>query len=161
MSKDKSKATKVATKEVSTKKVKKATKQVERENIATSDFSKTVTTILALTKKIKNAKGETLPAKTEQTKPGVVRVYLEDKPILRITGLTQDLPTVYIRPKLRISTDGKEAREEFTKRTGITNPHWKRVGGGSGAYFYDGEKSEAMLAGVAKYLTRAPKIVNA
>jgi hypothetical protein len=151
--KEKSKVSSKVSAKKETKKPKKVAPKADRENIGAADYSKTTNTLLSAVKKI--------GGKTEQTTPGTIRAYLEDSPILRITGLTREMPTVYIRPKLRTSENGKEALESFREKTGITKTAklWKRVGGGSGAFFYTGEKPEAMLAGVSKYLSRAHKIV--
>jgi hypothetical protein len=134
-------------KHVAVKEVKKSKKHVsaERENIGTGDYSDTTNKILESAKKLAHAT-------VKQLTPGTLRLYVGDSPIARITGLTRKLPSVNIRPKLR-----GDASKKFSTVTGIqvTKP-WKCVGS---TFRYTGDKPQNLLIGLAKFFSRAHKIV--
>lgn len=129
---------KEAKKVVKSKEVKKSKKETPRSDVEVSAGT------LSIVKLAKREAGAT----AKQTTPGVMRVYIGDTPILKLTGLSNDTPTVRIRPKLRGA--------DFKETTGLVQKgSWKQTGS---TFEYTGDGS-ALAKKLSIFLKRAKKIV--
>jgi hypothetical protein len=118
--------------------------------------SKTTQAIVALAKKV----GGT--ATVVKHAAGTIRVYLDATPVLRITGLSKDEPSVMLRPRLRsnplVPETAEKLSDKFKAATGLVykgffepNPQNKA------SFFYAGDGK--LLLG--KLAIALPKILRA
>lgn len=108
-------AKKVAAKTAVVTKAKKTPAKVEAKQAATP--SETTQAILKLARKVG---GTATVVKTTQ---GTIRVYLDATPVLRITGVSKDAPSVMLRPRLRsnplVPETATKVSEQFKAATGL------------------------------------------
>jgi hypothetical protein len=134
------------------KETKKSTKEVKKTKatIELLEPSDATNTILSIAKRA--------GAVAKQTTRGCIRVKINDTPILRITGITKDVPNVEIKPKLRtVVADGKRPPAEFTDATGLKIlKNWESRFNGSN-YLYTGETFEGLEKTMRVFFSKGAK----